>query len=135
MNAMIVDRMKRLLQDLHGRSRELRALHEHQNKKVKDCRGNVLVAFKTCQQCFVAQAMLNGVKTLLFCNTTVVHQDADGKATERTMDWLSERFDEEGPALGLKCNDVALATIEAGEQLLAAARKAYEHALSVANEV
>lgn len=124
--------------------------------------GQALVAIRACQQCVVAGTMLDGVTTLLFKSAQLPDRsaivalrakmfpvvgadpvevasddikDEDGKAnTEFKLLWLTERFGELGPSCGLRCNDIAIAVIDAAETYLQMVADAYEVALRTSRE-
>lgn len=70
MNAIVADRMKRVLARLDERTSQLAELHRACSVRVARNHGETaeeaLVAFRACQQCVVVSTMLDGVRTLLF---------------------------------------------------------------------
>lgn len=70
MNAIVADRMKRVLARLDERTAQLTELHRvcarRTTRNDGETAAEALVAFRACQQCVVVSTMLDGVRTLLF---------------------------------------------------------------------
>ncbi|MBY0551301.1 MAG: hypothetical protein K2W95_28730 [Candidatus Obscuribacterales bacterium] len=73
MNAIVADRMKRVLARLDERTAQLAELHRACSVRVARNHGETapeaLVAYRACQQCVIVETMLDGVRTLLFKST------------------------------------------------------------------
>lgn len=70
MNAIVADRMKRVLARLDERTAQLAELHRACSVRVArnhdETAAEALVAYRACQHCVVVSTMLDGVRTLLF---------------------------------------------------------------------
>lgn len=165
MNAILADRVKRVFARLDERTEQVRALHAAQSRRTTrndgETAGEALVAFRACQLCVVLDTMLDGVRVLLFKSSKLPDRsalmaarakgapgegsvdlpydgpsDVDGKAnTEYKLEWFSERLDGMGPAVGIGCNTVGVAIIDAAETYLQQVADMYEIALRASREV
>ena len=127
MNTDIIARLQGILANIDQLGDRLTLLHEDQMSEVRDQSGQAVVsAYAACQHCTSAKLSLAGVKSLLFNAEAVPFPGPQGQTnTEQNQEWFAMRCHDTAAPLGITCDEVAIAILDAAQDHYFTAHEAW----------